>query len=191
MATASAQVTELVALAARGDRGAVDALAQALYGKLRSLARKILSGEADVPSGLQPTALVHEAYLKLVDQSRVDWRGRTHFCAVAARVMRRVLIDHARARRRAKRGGGHRPISLSATEDLGTGPHIDLLALHEALERLAELDEQQAQLVEMRFFAGMSMQEAAEVLGLPLRTAEREWTMAKAWLTRELTKGQP
>jgi RNA polymerase sigma factor (TIGR02999 family) len=185
------EVTELAERVAGGDRGAVDALAQALYGKLRSLARKILSGEADVPSGLRPTELVHEAYLKLVDQSRVDWRGRTHFCAVAARVMRRVLIDHARARRRAKRGGGHRPISLSGTEDLGTGPHIDLLALHEALERLAGLDQQQAQLVETRFFGGLTVPEAAEALGLPLRTAEREWTMAKAWLTRELTGGQP
>jgi RNA polymerase sigma factor (TIGR02999 family) len=183
-------VTELVALSARGDRKAVDRLAQELYGRLRGLAGKILSAEHDA-SGLQPTALVHEAYLRLVDQSRVDWRGRIHFCAVAARVMRRVLIDHARARRRAKRGGGRRPISLAGTEELGPGPRTGPLDLHEALEKLAALDEQQARLVEMRFFAGMSMQEAAEALGLPLRTAEREWSMAKAWLKREITRGQP
>ncbi len=190
MATAAGQVTELVALAARGDRVAVDRLAQELYGKLRGLAGKILSAEEGA-GGLQPTALVHEAYLKLVDQRRVDWRGRSHFCAVAARVMRRVLIDQARARRRAKRGGGRPSISLTGTEELGTGPRTELLELHEAIEKLAALDEEQARLVEMRFFAGMSVREAAEALGIPLRSAQREWTMAKAWLKRELTRERP
>jgi RNA polymerase sigma factor (TIGR02999 family) len=187
VATPSAQVTELVVLAARGEGRAIDGLAQELYGKLRGLAGKILSAEEDVDE-LQPTALVHETYLRLVDQNRVDWRGRTHFCAIAARVMRRVLVDHVRARRRAKRGGGRRRISLTGTEALGTGPRTDLLELHEAIEELAALDERQARLVEMRFFGGLTVREAAEALGLPLRTTQREWSMAKAWLKRELTR---
>ena len=139
---------------------------------------------------LQPTALVHEAYLKLVDQSRVDWRGRTHFFAVGANVMRRLLIDYARGRGREKRGGGLQRVTLADSLPSSKETDLDLeqlSSLNDALEELARLDERQANIVELRFFAGLKMEEVAHVLGVSKRTAESDWMHARAWLKRELS----
>ena len=173
-----------------GDRSAVDRLFAAVYQELRTLAGQFFRRE---PEGntLQPTALVHEAYVKLVDQAGVDWHGRTHFFAVAAQAMRRILVDHARRRGAAKRGGRGKRVQLDADLLPGIAPNDDLLAVDEALTKLAELDPRQAQLVELRFFAGLSVAEAAEVLGMSKRSAEREWTMVRAWLRRELSESDP
>ena len=139
---------------------------------------------------MQPTALVHEAYLRLIDQTRVDWNGRAHFLAVAATMMRRVLVEHARARQRLKRGGGWERLSLDRADALMPGiPQADILALDEALTRLAVEDEREAKIVELRFFAGLSVEETAAALGVSPRTVEDDWAMAKTWLKRELSRG--
>lgn len=156
-----------------------------VYDELRRLAHIHLAKE---PSGrtLGTTELVHEAYLRLIDHTRVSWNDRVHFMAVAATAMRHILVDRARSRRSLKRGGGHVPLSLDAA-DLGTEERADLLvALDEALVRLRELDERQARVVECRFFGGMTEEETAEAIGIGLRTAKRDWAKAKGWLYREL-----
>jgi RNA polymerase sigma factor (TIGR02999 family) len=183
----SSKITDLLRHLEAGDRSAVDRLFSAVYRELRNLAAQFFRREPD-GNTLQPTALVHEAYLKLVDQTGVDWRGRTHFFAVAGQAMRRILVDHARRRHAAKRGG--RRTRLLLDEDLvaGVSPNDDILALDEALSKLAKLDAGQAQLVELRFFGGLSVAEAAEALGMSKRAAEREWTMVRAWLRRELSQ---
>jgi RNA polymerase sigma factor (TIGR02999 family) len=161
-----------------------------VYDELRRLAASYLRRERPGHT-LQPTALVHEAFLRLVDQERVDWQGQTHFFAVAAQAMRRVLVDYARRRRRAKRGGGWLRVPLDDALDLGDGQGLaleDVLALDQALTRLSELDPREARLVEQRFFAGRTLAEAAEELGVSLRTAESDWAHAKAWLSRELSE---
>jgi RNA polymerase sigma-70 factor, ECF subfamily len=180
------EVTRLLHQAASGDPSAVDRLFTAVYQEMRNLAGRFFRREPKAHT-LQPTALVHEAYLKLVDQTSVDWQNRTHFFAVAAQAMRRILVDHARRRGAAKRGGRGKRVLLD--EDLlpGVQPNAELLAVDEALSKLAELDPRQARMVELRFFAGLSVAEAAEVLGMPKRSAEREWTMVRAWLRRELS----
>ena len=141
---------------------------------------------------LQPTALVHEAYLKLVDQTRADWKGRTHFFAVGAQVMRRLLVDHARARGAQKRGAGWRNVTLeevfSPSEKADLDPE-QLLGLNAALERLAELDEREAKVVTLRFFGGLTVEQVAEVLGVSRRTVENDWRHARAWLQLELSRG--
>lgn len=139
---------------------------------------------------LQPTALVHEAYLKLADQSRVSWQGRTHFFAVGANIMRRLLIDHARRRGSDKRGGGWQRVTLTEFPSSFENSKLDpehLLSLNAALEKLAELDAREAQIVELRFFGGLNMEEVAHVLGVSKRTAEGDWAHARAWLRRELS----
>lgn len=169
-------------------RPRAEELMDAVYGELRRLARGYLRRERRGHT-LEPTALVHEAYLRLVDQKRVDWRGRTHFFAVGARMMRRLLVDHARRHDRKKRGGDWRQVTLgdAAVPLLGGSLGADdLLALAAALDRLAELDERQARVVELRFFAGLKVDEAAEALGVSRRTVEADWTHARAWLRREL-----
>jgi RNA polymerase sigma-70 factor, ECF subfamily len=183
----SSKITDLLHHLAAGDRSAVDRLFSAVYQELRNLAAQCFRREAK-GNTLQPTALVHEAYLKLVDQAGVDWRGRTHFFAVAAQAMRRILVDHARQRHAAKRGGGQRRVLLEEDLVAGIQPNDDILALDEALSKLAELDPGQAQMVELRFFGGLSVSETAEVLGISKRVAEREWTMVRAWLRRELSE---
>jgi RNA polymerase sigma factor (TIGR02999 family) len=181
----SSNPTELVCAVRDGDRAAADELMPEVYNELRSLAASYLARET-VNHTLQATALVNEAYLKMVDQTRVDWQGRTHFFAVAAQSMRRILVDHARTRRRKKRGGDRRRIVLDDHLQLSVQRDDDVLALDEALHVLAQRDERQARIVELRFFGGLTVEEVALVLGVSKRTVEAEWTMIKAWLRREL-----
>jgi RNA polymerase sigma factor (TIGR02999 family) len=179
------QATELLTQSKVGDPEIANRLLPLVYDELHNLAERFLRREA-AHHTLQPTALVHEAYLRLVDQERVDWQGRTHFFAVGARIMHRLLIDHGRNRKRAKRGGGWLKITLAPDIAPLPGVELDALAVHEAIEKLEKLDPRQARLIELRFFSGLSMEEIAEVLGVSKRTAEADWTHARAWLKREL-----
>jgi RNA polymerase sigma factor (TIGR02999 family) len=184
-------VTDALIALRDGDPGAMDRLAPLVYADLSRIAHRQLGLE---PSGhtLSTGALVHEAYLRLVDQTRVQWIDRAQFFAVAARAMRRVLVDHARRHRAARRGGAQRAVSLDAldTTDLGrlaAGERADvLLALDEALERLGALDARQARVVEYRFFGGLTEAQTAEALGVTARTVARDWVKARGWLYREL-----
>lgn len=179
------QITDLLVKLNKRDRPGVAAkLMPLVYEDLRHLAKKYFRDERPDHT-LQPTALVHEAYLRMVDQTRVGWKDRTHFFAVAAKVMRRVLVDYARARKRARRGGERQRIELDSRVSPMDMAELDVLALHEAIEKLAELDERQAQIVEMRFFSGMTVEEVAEALGVSKRTIEGDWKHAKAWLRAE------
>jgi len=159
---------------------------------LRRIAAGYLRRERDGHT-LQPTALVNEAYMRLVDQRDVTWQNRAHFLGIAAQVMRRILVDHARARLTAKRGGGVAPITLAGAAHGGAQEtdDVDLLALHDALERLAALDPEQARLVELRYFGGLTIEETAEALGVSPATVKREWALARAWLRRELSGSGP
>jgi RNA polymerase sigma factor (TIGR02999 family) len=172
-----------------GDRVSAERLLPIVYEELRDIAARQMRSEAE-DNTLQPTALVHEAYLKLVDQSRVDWKGRTHFVAVAAQAMRRILVDHARHRQALKRGGALRRITLDETLAAEWQADQDLLSLECALEKLSKLDQRQAQIVELRFFGGLQIDEVAEALGMSKRSVEREWTMIRAWLRRELSESR-
>lgn len=183
----SADVTQLLAAIQAGDPDAPAALMPIVYNELRQRAGHLLDRER-AGHTLQPTALVHEAFLRLVQQDRVAWQGRAHFCAVASQVMRRILVDHARARRADKRGGALPLIELTDGQ-LSPGRPADVLALDDALRRLTELDPRQAEIVAMRFFGGLSVDEVAVVLGLSKRAVEAEWTMVKAWLRKELSEG--
>ena len=186
----AADVTGLLLAWGRGDQSAADRLVPAVYDELRRQAERAMRREGSEHT-LQATALVHESYLRLVDQRRVEWRNRAHFFAIAATVMRRILVDHARARLTAKRGGGVAPITLAGAEQGGPQEtdDVDLLALHEALERLAALDPDQARLVELRYFGGLTIEETAAALDVSPATVKREWALARAWLRRELTGG--
>jgi RNA polymerase sigma factor (TIGR02999 family) len=189
MPNPSTQITQLLCQAQQGDQSVVGRLLPLLYDALHDQAERYLAREAKDHT-LQPTALVHEAYLKLVDQSRVDWQGRSHFLAVGAHAMRRVLVDHARGRKRLKRGGEWQRIGLQEGIALSTGCDEDILAVDEALTKLSELDARQARIVELRFFAGMTVAEVAETLDVSKRTVEAEWTAVRAWLRRELHAGE-
>ena len=167
-----------------GDRNAVDEVLRAVYGRLREMAADQLQREGPGHT-LQPTALVNEAYVKLAEQ-RGEWRSRSHFFAIAAQAMRRVLVDHARARDAKKRGDGVRPIALPEGDLPAPRGEVDILALDEALIALARVDAESARVVEMRFFAGMEMEAIAEYLGVSERTVRRHWVYAKAWLARAL-----
>lgn len=156
-----------------------------VYDELRRLAQSYLRSERPDHT-LQPTALVHEAYLRLVDQSRVEWQSRAHFYAVAAQMMRRILIDHARSHATEKRGGSGKRLSLDEAAFLPEERAADLVALDEALKQLAATDERKSRVVELRFFGGLSVKETAEVLGVHVATVERDWVVAKAWLYREV-----
>jgi RNA polymerase sigma factor (TIGR02999 family) len=169
---------------------AADMLFPLVYDELHDLAERLFRDER-ANHTLQPTALIHEAYLRLVDQSQVNWQGRAHFFGAAARAMRRVLVDHARGRNRQKRGGGEAPVTLESVLIPAELPETDILALHEAIERLAALDPRQAQIVELRFFGGMSIDEIALALDVSKRTVEGDWTHAKVWLRHELDSGSP
>ncbi len=189
------EVTELLRAWGAGDAQASEALVRLVYGELRRQARLALRREGEAHT-LQPTALVHEAWLRLGDQQSARWESRTQFFAIAAQMMRRVLLDHARTHRALKRGGGAVQVSLGDADRLiaerGVRPDectldaLDVIALDEALERLAILDPQKARLVDLRYFAGLSIPEAAAALGVSTATVGREWAIARMWLRREL-----
>lgn len=189
MEPSAGAVTRLLQQWSNGDPQALEDLIPLVYDELRQVARQYLRRERPGHT-LQPTALVHEAYLKLVDQRRIRWQNRAHFFAVAAQLIRRILVDHARARGASKRGGGLRQLTIEAdvapAERRGQAGELDVLALDGALSRLAELDPRQAHVVELRFFGGLDVEETAEVLGVSSPTVKRDWRTAKAWLYREL-----
>lgn len=170
-----------------GDREAADKLMPLVYDELRKVAAQYLRKERPDHT-LQPTALVNEAYLKLVDITYVDWQDRAHFFAVASQVMRHILVDYARAKATDKRGGDVQRLALDEAISFSKEQDIDLLALDDALKQLAAFDEQQSRIVEMRFFGGLSVEETAVVLGISPATVKREWALAKAWLYRKIAK---
>lgn len=180
----ASQVTGLLAAWSRGDESVHNRLLSLVYADLHRQAVAAMRRENEGHT-LQPTALVHEAYLRLVDQ-RVDWRNRGQFFGIAAQVMRRILIDHARERHAEKRGAGAHPVTLSAVDAQPADDSTDVLALNDALERLAALDPDQARIVELRYFAGLTIEETAEAVGVSPATVKREWATARAWLKREL-----
>ncbi len=183
-------VTRLLQAWSGGDREALDRLFPTLYEELRRQAARHLRAER-AGHTLQTTALVHEAYLRLVDQREVRCQNRAHFFGIAAQAMRRILVDHARSRHAAKRGGSAIQVPLEEAHAVADASGVDLLDLDEALTRLAALDPQQARIVELRYFSGMSIEETAEVLGISPATVKRDWSMARAWLRRELGEGGP
>ena len=187
MAPAAGDVTQLLADVQHGRTDAASQLIPLVYEELRRLARRQMRSERSDHT-LQATALVHEAYFRLVNQPGRTWQNRTHFVRIAAQVMRRMLIDHARARRTAKREGGLHRVPLEDPLLLTEAQSDELLALDEALERLAELDARQSRIVELRFFGGLTVEETAEALGVAPRTVKRDWSVARAWLHRAVKK---
>lgn len=187
MKPATKDVTRLLEQLRAGDRNAVADLVPLLYDELRQLASKYLRRERPGHT-LQATALVHEAYLRLVDQKDVGWQNRSHFFGVAAQQMRRILVDHARHRHAAKRGGSAPKVTLDEALVVSEQAAEDVLQLNELLSRLGERDEQQARVVELRVFGGLTVEEAAEALDISPATVKRDWAMAKAWLTREIQR---
>ena len=183
----SKDVTQLLVDWSRGDPGALDSLLPLVYDELYRLAEHYMRRER-FDHTLQPTALVNEAYLRLVDQTRVRWRNRAHFIGVAAQLMRRVTVKHAERHRAAKRGGGVLKVPFDEAATATKASEEDVIALDEAMERLRELDPRQSRIVELRFFGGLTGREMAEVLGVSPSTIDREWRLARAWLRRELRR---
>src|SRR5437660_2752689 len=184
MATGSPQgITQLLERWSGGDEKALDRLMPLVYDELHRLAGAYLRRERHEHT-LQPTALVNEAYLKLIHQRNTRWQNRAQFFGIAAQLMRRILVDHARAHYAAKRGGPQYAVSLSQVDRFARQPDVELLALHDALNELAAIDPQQSRIVELRFFGGLSIAETAEVLGVSHATVERDWKMARAWLRK-------
>ena len=182
------EVTRLLIDWGNGDQAALDELIPLVYDELRRLAGRYMRRESQGHT-LQTSALVNEAYLRLIDQKSVQWQNRAHFFGVAAQLMRRILVDHARSRSRAKRGGRAQMVSL--TEQAVISKEVaEVIALDEALKNLAEMDPRKSQIVEMRFFGGLTTEEVAEVLKVTSRTVEREWRKAKAWLHHAISKGE-
>lgn len=184
------EITQLLEDASLGGEEAARQLMPLVYRELRALAARHLSQESPGHT-LQPTALVNEAFLKLVAQSRVSYTGRMHFFAIGSTLMRRILVDHARRKKREKRGGQQTRIELVDGLQPTDSYDEEILAVHEAIEKLEQLDPQQAQIVQLRFFGGMKMDEIAAELGVSKRTVEADWTMARAWLKRELAAAEP
>jgi RNA polymerase sigma factor (TIGR02999 family) len=181
------EVTQLLQAWSNGDRAALDQLMPIVYAELRRLARRQLASERPDHT-LQTTALVNEAYLRLVDQNSLQWQNRAHFFAVAARIMRHILVDYARARHNAKRGGRAKKVRLDEAAEVSTERAAEMVALDDALTALGEFDPRRGQIVELRFFGGLSVEETAEALNVSPGTVAREWTLAKAWLQREIGK---
>lgn len=186
--SSESNVTTLLVRAQKGDRLATDELFPLVYDELRSLAAQYLSQESAAQT-FQPTALVHEAFIRLVGPGDTSWENRRHFFGAAAKAIRRILIDHARAKRRMKRGSGIQPQTLDDANLSVEGVNLDILALDEALKKLTTLDSTKGQLVELRFFGGLSMEEISRATGTSLSTVAREWRFVRAWLHRELTGG--
>lgn len=182
-----AEVTQLLRQWSDGDEGARDRLIELVYRPLRDIAERHLFSER-TDHTLQPTALVNELYLRFLNQRQVDWKDRNHFFSVAAHVMRRILVDHARRRNSAKRGYGAITISVDEIVDVATGHGLDLVALDTALDELAAIYPQQASIVELRFYGGLTIDQTASTLGISTATVSREWAMARAWLRRRMTE---
>lgn len=189
MISASQNVTQLLVDWSNGDQAAFDKLLPLVNAELRQLARGYMRRESPGHT-LQTSALVNEAYLRLIDQKRVRWQNRAHFFGIAAQLMRRILIDHARSHTRAKRGGGAAQVSLDEAAAVTEARAAELLAVDEALEKLTAMDARKGRIVELRFFGGLTEEETAEVVGVSLPTVQREWRAAKAWLRRMLTEGK-
>ncbi len=179
------ETTKLLRAWANGDRGALQELTPLVYHELRRIAGRFMQNERPGRT-LQTTALVHEAYLKLIEVDNVDWQHRAHFFAVSAQIMRRILLDRARRRVAAKRGGAAPKINLEELPDVGSGRARELIALDDALNVLAKVDPRKGQVIELRFFGGLSVEETAEVLGVSPDTVLRDWRLARAWLMAEL-----
>ena len=180
-------VTMLLDSWSKGDQNALDQLTPVVYDELRRLAASYMRRERQDHT-LQSTALVNEAYLKLVDQKNVVWQNRAHFFGIAAQMIRRILVDHARAHKAEKRGGGAGVLSLDEAIGVPERRDVEILSLNDALTRLSELDPQQGRIVELRFFTGLSIEETAEVVGVSPATVKREWAAARAWLFREISR---
>ena len=180
------EITDLILSWRQGDAAALDRLIPVVYDELRRVARRRLRGESP-GHALQSTALVHEVYLRLVDVDRMTLTSRTHFFALAARLMRQILVDHARRQHADKRGGRVTILSLDDVSPPARQSSVDVLALDQALDALSSIDDRQGRVVELRFFAGLNIDEAAEALGISPATVEREWALAKAWLYRRLS----
>lgn len=190
MSPASPQdVTRLLQAWSRGEESALEKLVPIVYRELHLRARRCMAREGEARS-LQTTALIHEAYLRLVGSSPVTWESRGHFFAIAARLMRRILVDRARARRAQKRGGAARLVSFDEELVVAGPPDRDLVSLDDALTALAAVDERKAKVVELRFFGGLSVEETAEQLGVSPQTVLRDWRLSKAWLLREIKRGE-
>src|SRR5918996_863065 len=183
--TSTQQVTKLLVDWSNGDASALEQLTPLVYSELRRLAARYLRKERPDHT-LQSTALVHEAYLRLIDQKNVRWQNRAHFFGVAAQMIRRILVDHARSRHAAKRGAAAPKLSLDEAIALPDRRDLDLVALDDALNSLGKIDPQQARIVELRFFTGLTVEETAEVLGISPATVKRDWVTAKAWLYRDI-----
>jgi RNA polymerase sigma factor (TIGR02999 family) len=183
----SKAITRLLVGWGRGNRAAFNELVPLVYDELHQVAARRLRHERRNHT-LQPTALVHEVYVKLIDQDRVQWKNRAHFFAIASRMMRRILVDHARAHGAAKRGGGGPMVSLDDAGDVALEQDVSVLALEDALAQLETLDAMQAHIIELRYFGGLTIDETAAVVGVSPATVGREWNVAKAWLLRELTR---
>jgi RNA polymerase sigma factor (TIGR02999 family) len=179
-------ITNLLVKWREGDQAALEELMPLVYGELRRLAARHLRRER-AGHTLQATALVHEAYLRLLGERGVSWQNRAHFYAIAARRMRHILVEHARSRDAAKRGGGKYKLSLSKVDRFAPRGDVNLLALDEALERLEEIDPQKSRIIELRYFGGLTIEDTAEVLGISPATVKREWSMARAWLRRDIS----
>jgi len=183
--TSPNEITEQLIAWSKGDAAALDKLIAAVYQELRRMADHYLRGERAGHS-LQPTALVHEAYLRLIDQTKVEWQNRAHFFGVAAQMMRRILIDHAKTKHRVKRGGDAVKVSLDEGATITQERAAELVALDDALKILSELDERKGRIVELRYFGGLTVEETAQVLGVSDKTVMRDWNLAKAWLYQQL-----
>lgn len=180
-------ITQLLCAWSEGDKTALDALIPVVYDELRRQASRYLRRERPGHT-LQTTALINEAYLRLIDQRTMRWQNRAQFFGIAAQLMRRILVDHARAKHRAKRGGSDIRISLTDATSVTKEPDLDLVELDEALNKLAEIDPQQSKIVELRFFSGLNVEETAAALNISPATVKRDWSVAKAWLHREINQ---
>jgi RNA polymerase sigma-70 factor, ECF subfamily len=190
MTSPSQEISQLLRAWSDGDRTALDRLVPLVYDELRRMARRYMDGQ-QAGHTLQTTALIHEAYLKLIDQKEAHWRNRAHFFGVAAKAMRSILVDYARASHAAKRGGEAVLVSLDEAAVASDERATELLALDDALEGLAAIDRRKCQVVELRYFGGLSVEETAEVLQVSVETVAREWRLARTWLLRELSKAPP
>ena len=183
--TEAGEITILLDRVASGESAAYEELLPKVYGELRKVAAHYMEAER-ADHSLQPTELVHEAYMRMVGQTRVRWQSRKHFYAVTAQAMRRVLVDHARARQRQKRGGGVKPDALDSSLQIAGDPPVDLLRLEEALKELEEMDVRKARVVELLYFVGLTAEQAADVLDISSRTVERDWRFSRTWLFGKL-----